>query len=196
MTSLARRTLSLTILAVAMGMAIAVSTPARVAACSCMEQTLAEAVRGADVAFVGTLAGTDQAIPAAMQPGMSEIVWTWDVERSRDPTETAQLQLAAWPDDGANCGVSFGLGERWLVIAHQSEGRLSSSSCAMNQLMDGTQPDVEAQIVGMVTVVPAAEPGEPAAQDSAPSWPVWFVMGTVALLAVISAWAFLQRRPS
>ena len=189
MTSLARLTLSL--LAFAMLMAV----PARVAACSCMEQTLADAVRGADVAFVGTLAGTDRPIPAAMQPGMEEIVWSWDVERSRDGIDGAQVQLAAWPDDGANCGVSFGLGERWLVIAHETEGRLSSSSCSMNLLMDGTQPDVETQIADMVTVVSPAE-GESAAQSSAPSVPVLLVMGSVALLAAVSAWAFFQRRPS
>ena len=194
MTSPARRTLSFTFLAVAV--AIAISTPARVAACSCMEQTLAEAVRGADVAFVGTLAGTNPPIPAPMQPGMEEIVWTWDVERSRDAIETAQVQLAAWPDDGANCGVAFGPGERWLVIAHESEGRLSSSSCAMNQIMNGTQPEVEAQIAGMVTVIPAAEPGESAAPDAGPNVPVWFVVGTVVLLAAFSAWAFLGRRPT
>jgi hypothetical protein len=110
MTSLARLTLSLLVIAMVM------AVPARVAACSCMEQTLADAVRGADVAFVGTLTGTDRPIPAAMQPGMEEIVWSWDVERSRDGTDGAQIQLVAWPDDGANCGVSFGLGERWLVI--------------------------------------------------------------------------------
>ena len=190
MTSLARLTLSLVVMAMVM------AVPARVAACSCMEQTLADAVRGADVAFVGTLAGTDRPIPAAMQPGMEEIVWSWDVERSRDGTDGAQIQLAAWPDDGANCGVSFGLGERWLVIAHQSEGRLSSSSCSMNQLMDGTQPAVEAQIADMVTVTPPADPGQPAAQGSTPSLLVLLVLGAVALLAAVSAWAFFQRRPS
>ena len=190
MTSLARLTLSLLVLA------MAVAVPARVAACSCMEQTLAEAVRGADVAFVGTLAGTDRPIPAAMQPGMEEIVWSWDVERSRDGTESPQIQLAAWPDDGANCGVSFGLGERWLVIAHQSEGRLSSSSCSMNQLMDGSQPDVEAQIADMVTIVSPTAAGETAAQSSSPSLPVLLVMGAIAFLAAVSAWAFSQRRPN
>ncbi len=190
MTSLARLTLSLTVIAIVM------AVPARVAACSCIEQTLADAVRGADVAFVGTLVGTDRPIPAAMQPGMEEIVWSWDVERSRDKIDTAHIQLAAWPDDGANCGVSFGLGERWLVIAHQGEGGLSSSSCSMNQLIDGSQPDMEAQIAEMVTVVSPGEPGEPAAQDSAPSLPVLLITGAIALLAAISAWAFLQRRPS
>ena len=190
MTSLARLTLSLLVIATVM------AVPSRVAACSCMEQTLADAVRGADVAFVGTLAGTDRPVPAAMQPGMAEIVWSWDVERSRDKIDTAQIQLAAWPDDGANCGVSFGVGERWLVIAHQSEGRLSSSSCSMNQLMDGSQPDVEAQIADMLTVVSPAEPGEPAAQSTGPSLPVLLVLGTIALLAAVSAWAFFQRRPS
>ncbi len=190
MAPLARLTLSLLVIAMVM------AVPARVAACSCMEQTLADAVRGADVAFVGTLAGTDRPIPAAVQPGMVEIVWTWDVERSQDKIDSAQIQLAASPDDGANCGVSFSRGERWLVIAHQSEGRLSSSSCSMNQLMDGSQPDVEAQIADMVTVVSPAEPGEPAAQSSAPSLPVVLIIAATVLLAAISGWAFFQRRPS
>lgn len=184
--------LSLSLLALAIAMAI----PARVAACSCMEQTLADAVREADVAFVGTLAGTDQPIPAAMQPGTSEIVWSWDVERSRDALTTARIDLVAWSDDGANCGVSFGVGEKWLVIAHKSEGRLSSSSCSMNQRMDGIEPEIEEQIVGMLTVVPATEAVEPAAQPSSPSLQVIFVVGAIVVVAAVSGWAFLRRRPS
>ncbi|MBA2264053.1 MAG: hypothetical protein H0W10_05280 [Chloroflexi bacterium] len=172
------------------------AVPARVAACSCMERTLADAIREADVAFVGTLAGTDQPIPAAMQPGKSEIVWSWDVERSREALSTTRIDLVAWPDDGANCGVSFGVGEKWLVIAHNSEGRLTSSSCSMNQRMDGIEPEVEEQVAGMLTVVAAAEPAEPAAQSSSPSLPVLMIVGAVALVAAVSALAFVRRQPS
>lgn len=183
--------LALSLLAIVMIMAV----PSRVAACSCMEQTLADAVRGAHLAFVGTLADTDRPIPDTMQPGGGEIVWSWDVERSRDAIDTARIELAAWPDDGANCGVAFGLGERWLVIAHESEGRLSSSSCSMNQRMDGVDPVVAKQIEGMLTVVPVAEPAESAGQPAAAS-PVVFIVGAIVVLVAVSGWAFLRRRPS
>lgn len=183
--------LALSLLALMTIMAV----PARVAACSCMEQTLADAVRGAHVAFVGTLTGTDRPIPAAMEPGAGEIVWAWDVERSRDPLETDRLELAAWTDDGANCGVSFGVGERWLVIAHESEGRLSSSSCSMNQRMDGVEPAVAADIESMLTVVPAADPDESAAGSQAPNLPILVMAGAIAVLVAVSGLAFLRRRP-
>lgn len=190
MTRLARLSLSLLVLAVVM------AVPARVAACSCMEQSLADAIRGADMAFVGTLTATDRPVPAAPQAGAREIVWSWDVERSRDALSTARIDLAAPPADGANCGVSFGLGERWLVVAHQFEGRLTSTSCSMNQLMDGSAPDVEEQVAAMLTVVPAEEPSEPDAQPSAPSLPVLLIVGAVALVAAVSALAFVRRQPS
>lgn len=177
-----------------LSLVVFLAVPVRVAACSCMEQSLAEAVRGADVAFVGTLIGTDRPIPAAMRPGAGEIVWSWEVERTRDAIETNRIDLAAWPDDGANCGVSFSVGERWLVIAHMAEGRLSSSSCSMNQRMDGVDPAVAADIEQMLTVVPASDSREPDAQPSAPSLPLVFMVGGIAVLAAVSGWAFLRRR--
>ncbi|MGI8998443.1 MAG: hypothetical protein ACR2GO_01885 [Candidatus Limnocylindria bacterium] len=182
--------LALSLLALLVVMAL----PARVSACSCMQQTLADAVRGAHVAFVGTLVGTDQPIPAAMQPGADEIVWAFDVERSRDALGTAVVELAAWPDNGANCGVSFGIGERWLVIAHESEGRLSSSSCAMNQRMDGIDPTMADEVEGMLTVLPVAEPAESTAQPFALTLPVVAIIGALAVLLAVSGVAFLRRR--
>lgn len=173
---------------------VLMAVPMRVAACSCMEQSLAEAVRGADFAFVGTLVSTDKPIPVPMQPGTGEIVGSWQVDRARDAIDTNRIDLAAWPDDGANCGVSFSVGERWLVIAHRAEGRLSTSSCAMNQRMDGVEPDVAADIELMLSVVPAAEPADPDAQPFMPSMPVVFMVGAIALLVAVSGWAFLRRR--
>lgn len=177
-----------------LGLIVFMAVPVRVAACSCMEQPLAEAVRGADFAFVGTLVTTDKPIPAPMQPGAGEIVWSWRVERARDAIDTNRIDLAAWPDDGANCGVSFSVGERWLIIAHRAEGHLSTSSCAMNQRMDGVEPAVAADIELMLSVVPAEGSGEPDAQPFVPSMPVVFMAGTIALLVAVSGWAFLRRR--
>ncbi len=177
-----------------LSLVVIMAVPARVAACSCIEQSLADAVRGADVAFVGTVTGTDRPVPAAFQPGAEEITWSWEVERSRDVLESNRIDLVAWPDDGANCGVSFGVGERWLVIAHGFEGRLSSSSCAMNQRMDDVEPPVAAEIESMLTVVPPAEPAAAGAGSAAPSAPILFMGAAIAVVAAVSGWAFLRRR--
>ncbi|HUF07478.1 MAG TPA: hypothetical protein VMP86_08850 [Candidatus Binatia bacterium] len=177
-----------------LSLVVIMAVPARVAACSCMEQLLADAVRGADVAFVGTVSGTDRPVPAAFQPGADEITWSWEVERSRDVLESNRIDLVAWPDDGANCGVSFGVGERWLVIAHGVEGRLSSSSCSMNQRMDDVEPPVAAEIESMLTVAPPAEPAEAGAGSVAPSPPILFMGAAIAVVAAVSGWAFLRRR--
>jgi hypothetical protein len=177
-----------------LSLVVIMAVPARVAACSCMEQSLADAVRGADVAFVGTVTGTDRPVPAALQPGAEEITWSWAVERSRDVIESNRIDIVAWPDDGANCGVSFGVGERWLVIAHGVEGQLSSSSCSMNQRMDDVDPAAAAEIESMLTVVPPSEPAEAGAAALAPSPPILFMAAAIAVVAAVSGWAFLRRR--
>ncbi len=167
--------------------------PARVAACSCAWTELPEAVREADVAFVGTLVGgSGQGTDSGLAP-QQPIVTTWAVERSRDALVGDRIEIATWPDDGANCGTAFGANERWLVLAYQGENGPETNACMRNHRIDGGDPESEALIQELVTVPVTASAASP---DPGIEVPVPLLIGLGGLLAIglFSVLAF-RRRP-
>ena len=135
---------------------------ATVMACDCALTELPDAVRDAEVAIVGTLVGQSE---AAARPGLAalpvEHAWTWKIERSRDPLSVDQLTVNAWEDDGANCGITFGANERWLVLGYLEEGRLLTNGCMRNQRIDGSDPQGEETIESLLPYsVGAASPSD------------------------------------
>lgn len=181
------------LLLVAIGLVagLTVAPTARVAACDCAMSELSQAIRDAEVAFVGTLAGMDGhvAAPAVGEP--PQITWTWNVERSRDPISADTISVTAWQDDGANCGVGFGVDERWLVIGQVEEGRLQTNGCMSNQRMDGIDAETEAVIDSLV-IYAVRPPGEPA--DAGLPTPVLVLLVGAAVLGIISVAAFRRAR--
>lgn len=166
---------------------LVVAPVTRVAACDCAMTELSQAIRDADVAFVGRLAGTDEPVVAPADGGPPPITWTWNVERSRDPISADTMNVTAWHDDGANCGVAFGVDERWLVIGQLEEGRLQTNGCMRNQRLHGTDPDGEAVIDSLVTY--AVRPtGEPA--DGGLPTPVLVLIIGAAAAGIVSVAAF------
>lgn len=166
--------------------------PARVAACSCAWAELPEAVREAEVAFIGTLVGGSaegKAGGAVQQP----ILTTWAVERSRDPLDTDRMSISTWPDDGANCGTAFGANERWLLLAYEGENGLETNGCMRNHRLDGGDPESEAIIQELVTVPVTASASPP---DAGIEVPVPLLIGLAGLLVIglVSVVAF-RRRP-
>ena len=134
---------------------------ATVMACDCALTELPEAVRDAEVAIVGTLVGQSEA--AAARPGPAalpvEHVWTWKIERARDPLSVDHITINAWEDDGANCGITFGANERWLILGYLEEGRLVTNGCMRNQRIDGSDPQGEETIESLLPYsVGAASP--------------------------------------
>jgi hypothetical protein len=67
--------------------------------------------------------------------------------------------MAAWNDDGANCGVMFASGERWLVLGYLEDGRLLTNGCMRNQRLDGSDPDGEALIAELLPIEVGSTPG-------------------------------------
>ena len=135
-----------TAFAIALMAGLSAVPTATVMACDCALTELPEAVRDAEVAIVGTLVGQAE---AAARPGLAgqPVVhgWTWQIERSRDPLSVDQLTINAWEDDGANCGITFGANERWLVLGYLEEGRLLTNGCMRNQRIDGSDPKGEVE---------------------------------------------------
>lgn len=166
---------------------LVVGPATRVAACDCAMTELSQAIRAADVAFVGRLAGTDEPVVAPADSGPPPITWTWNVERSREPISADTMNVTAWHDDGANCGVAFGVDERWLVMGQAQEGRLQTNGCMSNLRMNGTDPERDAIIDSLViySVRPAGEPAE----SGLPMQVVVLLVGAAAL-GVISIVAF------
>ena len=162
---------------------LAIAPTARVAACDCAMTELPQAIRDADVAFVGVLAGTDEPLPAVVAGGPPEITWTWNVEWSRDPISADRISVTAWQDDGANCGVAFGVDERWLVIGDLADGRLQTNGCMRNQRMDGTDPEGEAVIESLVTH--SVAPGGQTPDGGAISVPMPVIVLLVGAAAVV-----------
>jgi hypothetical protein len=186
----------LALLSVGLALGLLAVPTAQVAACSCAFTELPQAIRDAEVAFIGTLVATDKAIPALGDPMMDEITWTWAVDRSRDPISADRAVVDAFPDNGANCGVAFGIDERWLVLGHVEDGRLMTNGCMPNHRIDGSDPDTEAIIDEFVTATVGVTPREqPASESGLPlPMPVLVALAGAALLLGASAWAFRRAK--
>ena len=161
---------------------VAVIPLATVSACSCAMQELPEAIATADVAFVGTVSSLEQ----STDPALGErLTTTWQVTSSRDPLPTTSITVGSVKNDGANCGISFGVSEQWLVLAYQSEGGLETNGCTMSRPLGGDDPEIEALIAE------AMQPVTASADVDEPELPLpviglgaaAFVIGIVSLLA-------------
>ncbi len=164
---------------------------ATVSACSCAMTEFDEAVRDAEFAFVGRPISSE---PSADGDFGDAVLTTWSVDRSRDPISATTVTVRSWPDSGANCGVSFGADERWLVLAYAGDGALETNGCLPNRLLDGSDPDGEAAIVSML---PAKVGGPEPNVEGTVSVPVPVIGMAVALalVAAVSVVAFRRQRP-
>ena len=160
----------------------------QVAACSCGSGPLREIVHLADVAFVGTPVtstplGTDEL-------GDELVVTTWEVERARDPMNGSQIDVASALETGMNCGITFGEGERWLILASDHGRGLETSGCGQNSRLDGDEKDPIAAIVvaNDITQLPGPEVA-PGFQLDIPA-PVVGILAATILVAAASMVAF------
>ena len=94
--------------------------------------------------------------------------------------------------DGASCGTSFGLEERWIVFATVTEGDLWTGLCSGNVLLTGGE-DEQGLIdqLGPPVVSPGGSDTVPSAEPFAVPMAVLVVGGVAVLVAGVSAWAFV-----
>ena len=155
-----------------------------VQACSCASSPLPEAILTADLAIVGTSTGS---MPIGRDEMGERVLTTWIVESSRDPIEGARVDIQSWSDSGANCGISFAEGERWLVLAYSEFGALTTNSCLQNRRLNEGDAEAEAAIAELVTDVPSGE--QVAAPVEVPV-PVIGILAAVVLIGAASVLAF------
>ncbi|HSI99561.1 MAG TPA: hypothetical protein VLA59_04175 [Patescibacteria group bacterium] len=177
-------------LAVAAALAFSAVPIVSVMACSCMETSVEQAVAEADLAIVGTLVAVQAPPPDALDQPMA---MEWAIERSRDALDVDRATIIGWPDNGANCGVSFEVGERWLVLASMTDAGLETHGCLPNRPLDADDPESAAIVDAMPPVGTSATP-EPAEGGELPL-PLIAGGGALALLAALSLLAFRRRAP-
>lgn len=97
-------------------------------ACSCMEQTPAQALAASQAAFVGRLDSVEPG-PAGVF-GEPASRWTFEVEAVLAGDLESRVDLLAPEDSGANCGLSVAAGQRVGLVLHAVEGGWSSSGCS------------------------------------------------------------------
>jgi threonine dehydrogenase-like Zn-dependent dehydrogenase len=95
-------------------------------------------------------------------------------------------------NDGANCGVSFGAEERWLVVAHLEGGHLRTNGCLPNRPIDGGDPEVDAVVDAMLPVAASAPAAEPA--EFSLGGPAIVVVLGIGAIGVASLLAFRRTR--
>jgi hypothetical protein len=178
------------------GLAIGLTiVPVRqVAACDCALTELPAAIQEAEVAIIGTLTG---ATAAGAEPGVigGPTRYVWSVERARDPMSAVTIEIAAWPNDGANCGISFAPDERWLVLAYQGEGVLETNGCMRNVRLEDATPE-EAGVIDTLVATSVSPGGAPASAAAPLPTPLLVAVGAIAVLGAVSFLAFRRQGPS
>ena len=123
--------------------------PAVAEACGCAgTMTSAEAFRRADVVFVGTVASVqgprissqvnaDGSVAGGVVPGPRAAIF--DVVRVFRGSAVRQIAIAV---TGTTCDHPFKRGERWLVYAQASEGRVTTDKCTRTRLEGEASQDL------------------------------------------------------
>ena len=112
------------------------------AACSCAQSTPRQAAEFADAVFAGTVidqqpVGLDTGPTGAMAAtlpapaALGQVIYTFDVDGVAKGPVGAQVEILGG-GDGASCGMSFGLNERWLVFTTWDGAMHSTGLCSGN----------------------------------------------------------------
>ncbi|MDA1361618.1 hypothetical protein O1R50_18465 [Glycomyces luteolus] len=162
---------------------IVFANPGSACACSCAEQTDAEAFDGADAVFTGTLTRSDE---SGFPPGSSSDPTTLEFEVDEVyKGEVAEVQGLLTPGSEASCGWLPPVGEEYLVFAYLEDGKLNAGFCGGSRMLDGQSP-----AFGVEAAAPV--PGEADLAETE-LWP-YGVAAALLVAATGAGWWFLRRR--
>ncbi|MBO6936175.1 MAG: hypothetical protein JJ863_14455 [Deltaproteobacteria bacterium] len=152
-------TLALTLLTVASAAFLA---PTRASACSCMQQSPADAAASADAIFEGRVV-TVEAPPEGDQSTPVRV--TVHVTQQWKGVSTEDVELTTAPNS-AMCGYNFELDQVYLIYAYAEDGGLGVSLCSRTQPADQADEDRTHLGPGTTPVDPNAEdPGTPGSDE-------------------------------
>jgi hypothetical protein len=97
--------------------------PGRVVACTCGGTSEDSALIHADVAFVGVVANTEDPNPLApfTYSTADPILYTFAIEEVRKGEDIGAFLTVRSARDGASCGLTMAVGERWSIYAHRGD---------------------------------------------------------------------------
>lgn len=157
-------------------------------ACSCM---IAPPPTQARDEAVAVFAGTVSAIAPA-NPGSTNLLVTFDLDESwKGPTES-QLTITT-PGNSAACGVSFDVGQGYLVYASAQEGQFQTTLCSRTAPLGAAGEDLAA--LGTGTPIDPAPTPVSSVEAETPWLPIVLVGGAALVGAALFGGALLRRRP-
>jgi hypothetical protein len=182
--------------AAAMAFGLLAMPVAQVAACSCAGFGPEEAARAADAVFAGTVVGDRSAgadvgrpiaatVPFPEQFGQRMYTFAVDGVAKGDVASVVDVLAGG---DGAMCGMSFGMDERWLVFTTFDGAVHSTGLCSGNMPLEA----------GADTPLPLTAPAE-AEGESEPTGLPLPALALIAVLALVLGvlWlAFRRERPT
>ncbi len=161
---------------------------ATVMACSCAQATITDSLGFADVVFTGTATSAEAPPPREVVSTADPVHYAFAVDKIYKGGVIDAEIVASTAMDGASCGTSFGIDERWLVFANITEGEIWTGLCSGNVLFADEETEAAA----------LAELGEPIAEPAAVEpedleVPAALIVALAAAAAVlgVSAWAFV-----
>jgi hypothetical protein len=187
------------LLAAALALGIASVPVEQAMACSCMQLDVDEAAGLADAVFAGTVIderpvavgdGSIGAVAATvpMPAPLGQVIYTFKVEGVGKGDVGALVDILGG-GDGASCGMSFAVGDRWLVFATWDGAMMTTTLCSGNMQL---APDEEPPL-------PLSAPIDGGAAEEPPAevpWAMVGVLGAVALLIGVSWFAFRREGAS
>ena len=187
------------LLAFAMAIGLAILPVRQALACSCAEMTIDEAAAMAHAVFTGTVVDEQQvgretgpvgAIAAtAPMPGMGgQFVYTFDVDGVVKGDVGKQASVLGG-GDGGSCGMSFAVGQRWLLFT-MWDGTVHSTSLCSGNIPLGAD---EAPPLPLSAPIDGADVTQPPTEVP---WTAVALLGAVAMVAGVSAFAFRRSEPN
>ncbi|MFC3491174.1 hypothetical protein [Glycomyces rhizosphaerae] len=162
---------------------IVFANPGSACACSCAEQTEAEAFEAADAVFAGTLTRRDGGgFPLGSPDDPATLEFEVDDVYKGDIAEVQGLLTSG---SEASCGWDPPVGEDYLVFAYLEGGKLNVGFCGGSRALDERSPEFDAEAVAPV----AGEAGLAKTE----LWP-FGVAGALLVAATGAGWWFLRRR--
>lgn len=164
----------------------------QVAACSCAQSTPRQAAEFADAVFAGTVvdqqpvgldAGPLRAMAATLPApaALGQVIYTFEVDGVAKGPVGTEIEILGG-GDGAMCGMSFGLNERWLVFTTWDGAVHSTGLCSGNVPLE----------VGAEAPLPLTAPA--GADDEPESFDIpvagLIIIGIIGLVATVSWFAF------
>ena len=174
--------------------ALTIGPVSGVLACSCAMATPAESLAFADVVFTGTVTAAEAPAPREVVSSADPVHYAFAVDGYYKGHVLEASIVTSTALDGASCGTSFGVDERWLVFGTVADGDLWTGLCSGNVLL--TDAETEQAVIAELGVarIPVDAASSPADEPIDIPLPLVVAVGAALAVIVVSAWAF--RRPS